>query len=248
MIIYELTSGTRAGKVTQVSRSGTTLTASGTINDWSTSTGANIPHGLTRLSDTIAIIVYNASTGVNEEQAKETQVVGTSANPGTALTLDSPNDNLNIGCAVVNTTTAIAIYQTNQVAVMTTSLITVSSVTHLWLSTDGAATFTNIGDATWAANVVGAVVVKPGTAYQTIWAAVGTSIFKTTNGGSGWTSLATVGYECDFMDLLDGDVLFVANRAAAGNRASLISSAGVVSHINTGKSTSGGATSGQGVA
>ena len=123
LIAYELTSGTQAGKVTQVSRSGTTLTASGTINNWGTSTASNKHHGLTRLSNTLAIITYYAGTGVLKEQAKEIEVVGTSANPGTALDLDDPGDNVNVGCAVVNTTTAIAIYQTTQVAVMTTSLV-----------------------------------------------------------------------------------------------------------------------------
>lgn len=129
-----------------------------------------------------------------------------------------------------------------------------SSASHIWLSSDGGATFADIGDsATWGSNLVGGVVVKPGTSYQSIWAIVGTTVYRTANGGTSWASVATVGYEADFIELLDGgddDILFVAKRDAAGtNRASLVNdTTSAVVHINTGKSTSGGATSGQGVA
>lgn len=119
---------------------------------------------------------------------------------------------------------------------------------HLWLSSDAGATFTNIGSAAWGSNVVGGVVVKPGTNYNTIWAMVGTTLYKTTNQGASWSSVATLTFETDFLDLLDGDILYCANRASGGNRASIISPAGAVSHINTSKSTTGGNTSGQGVA
>lgn len=131
----------------------------------------------------------------------------------------------------------------------TTSLSPPAVVSHIWLSGDGGATYTDIGDsATWTTSLVGGVVVKPGTSYQTIWAIVGSVLYKTTNGGTSWASVATVGYEADFIDLLDGDILFVANRASGGNRASLIlDSTGAVTHINTGKTTTGGNTSGQGV-
>lgn len=119
---------------------------------------------------------------------------------------------------------------------------------HIWLSTDGGATYSDIGDtATWGANLVGGVVVVPGTAYQTIFAAVGTSLYKTVNGGGAWTLETAVGYEVDFIDLeKDNTTVFLAKRDAAGaNRASLWDSVGAsLSHINTGKSTTGGATSG----
>ena len=118
---------------------------------------------------------------------------------------------------------------------------------HLWLSTDGAITFSDIGNPSWA--VVGAVVVKPGTNWQTIWAVSGTILYKTVDQGANWSQVAIIGYEVDFMDLLDGDVIFVANRASGGQRASLIDDAtGAITHISIGKSTTGGATSGAGVA
>jgi hypothetical protein len=119
---------------------------------------------------------------------------------------------------------------------------------HIWLSDDGAATFTDIGDPAWGSQVIGGVVIKGGTSYQTVWAMVGTELYKTINGGSTWTLVADVGYETDFVALLDNDVIFVANNSAGGNRASRITSGGTVTHINTGKSTTGGATSGDGIA
>ena len=124
------------------------------------------------------------------------------------------------------------------------------TVSHIWLSEDKAVTWTNIGNsATWGANLIGGVVAKPLTSLQTIWAMVGATLYKTTNQGTSWSAVATVGYEADFLELLDGDVLFVANRASGGNRASLVDDAtGTVTHINTGKTTSGGATDGSGVA
>jgi hypothetical protein len=127
------------------------------------------------------------------------------------------------------------------------AIVTLDTSTHLWLSTDGGATYTNIGDNVWGANVAGGVVVVPGTAYQTIFAAVGTSLYKTTNGGTAWTLETAIGYEVDFIDLeKDNTTVFLAKRDAAGtNRASLWDSVGAsLSHINTGKSTTGGATSG----
>lgn len=132
-------------------------------------------------------------------------------------------------------------FQANLVAA-TSDVTPPSSVTHLWLSDDGAATFTNIGDATWGTDLVGAVMVVPGTSFQTIYAAVGTSVYKTTNGGTSWSSYASVGYEVDWMSLREDGYLFVANRASGGNRASLIDTSGTVTHINTSKSTTGGAT------
>jgi hypothetical protein len=125
-------------------------------------------------------------------------------------------------------------------------LITLASASHLWLSADGAATFTNIGDAAWGASVVGGVVVVPGTAYQTIFAAVGSNLYKTINGGSSWSLETAITYEVDFIDLeKDNTTVILANRASGGNRASLWDSVGAsLSHINTGKSTTGGATSG----
>jgi hypothetical protein len=150
-----------------------------------------------------------------------------------------------IACAAVDGTNILAHFETTSTSA---ALLTLSSsVTHLWLSTDGAATFTDIGDATWAANVVGGVVVVPGTAYQTIFAAVGTNLYKTINGGTAWTLETAIGYEVDFIDLeKDNTTVFLAKRDAAGtNRASLWDSVGAsLSHINTGKSTTGGSTAG----
>jgi hypothetical protein len=121
-----------------------------------------------------------------------------------------------------------------------------SGINHIWLSTDGAATFTDIGDsATWTTDLVGGVVVVPGTTYQTIYAAVGTNLYKTIDGGTAWTLETAIGYEVDFLDLeKDNTTVFMAKRDAAGtNRASLWDGT-TLTHINTGKSTTGGATSG----
>lgn len=127
-------------------------------------------------------------------------------------------------------------------------LCTNAELSHLWISTDGGATYTDIGDsATWDTDLVGGVVVVPGTAYQTIFAAVGTDLYKTTNGGTAWSLETAVGYEVDFIDLeKDNTTVFLAKRDAAGaNRASLWDSIGAsLTNINTGKSTTGGATSG----
>lgn len=125
------------------------------------------------------------------------------------------------------------------------ALVSFVAATHLWLSTDGGATYTDIGDSAWGTDLVGGVVVVPGTAYQTIFAAVDTDLHKTTNGGTVWSLETAVGYEVDFIDLeKDNTTVFLAKRDAAGtNRASLWDGA-VLTHINTGKSTTGGATSG----
>ena len=74
---------------------------------------------------------------------------------------------------------------------------------------------------------------------------VGTDLYKTTNGGTAWSLETAIGYEVDFIDLeKDNTTVFLAKRDAAGtNRASLWDGA-VLTHINTGKSTTGGATSG----
>lgn len=119
------------------------------------------------------------------------------------------------------------------------------ATTHIWLSTDGAATFANIGDSAWTTEVVGGVVVVPGTAYQTIFATVDTDLYKTVDGGTTWTLETAIGYEIDFLDLeKDNTTVFMAKRDAAGtNRASLWDGI-TLSHLNTGKSTTGGATAG----
>lgn len=141
------------------------------------------------------------------------------------------------------TTIGVAVWNASTEAIT----ITIAAPTHIWLSTDGGATYIDIGDGVWAANIVGGVVVVPGTAYQTIFAAVGTSLYKTVDGGSNWTLETAVGYEVDFIDLeKDNTTVFLAKRDAAGtNRASLWDSVGAsLTHINTGKSTTGGSTAG----
>lgn len=121
------------------------------------------------------------------------------------------------------------------------------TASHIWLSTDGGATYSDIGDsANWLANLVGGVVVVPGTAYQTIFTAVGSNLYKTVDGGTNWTLEVAITYEVDFIDLeKDNTTVFLAKRDAGGNRASLWDSVGAsLSHINTGKSTTGGSTAG----
>lgn len=115
---------------------------------------------------------------------------------------------------------------------------------HIWLSTDGGATYSNIGGS-WGSDLVGGVVVVPGTAYQTIFGAVGTNLYKTVNGGAAWTLEVAIGYEVDFISLeKDNETVFLAKRDAGGtNRASLWDGS-TLSHLNTGKSTTGGATAG----
>ncbi|MCP4083177.1 MAG: hypothetical protein GY743_23390 [Planctomycetaceae bacterium] len=161
--------------------------------------------------------------------------VGSSAQFDTGL-------NEAISCAAYDSDTAIAVYLSASIDAVIFSLATGS---HIWLSTDGAATFSNIGDSAWGSNVVGGVVVAPGTAYQTIFAAVGTNLYKTTNGGGAWSLETAIGYEVDFIDLeKDHASVFMAKRDAGGaNRASVWDGASLT-HINTGKSTTGGATSG----
>lgn len=149
-----------------------------------------------------------------------------------------------IWAAPVDSGKIIAHFETTSSSV---AFVSLSVATHIWFSTDGGATYTDIGDSSWGSNVVGGVVVVPGTAYQTIFAAVGTDLYKTVNGGTAWTLETAVGYEVDFIDLeKDNTTVFLAKRDAAGaNRASLWDSVGAsLTNINTGKSTTGGATSG----
>jgi hypothetical protein len=142
------------------------------------------------------------------------------------------------GCPI-DGTHICAMYGGSAKAAVVTSTATAS---HIWLSTDAAATFTNIGDSSWGASLVGAVAVIPGTAYQTIYAAVGTDLYKTTNGGTSWSLETAVGYQVDSIDIeKDNATIILANRASGGNRASLWDGA-VLTHINTGKTTTGGAT------
>lgn len=132
-----------------------------------------------------------------------------------------------------------------------------ASASHIWLTADGGLTWANIGDSSWTTEIVGAVAVQPNTALQTIYAMVGTYLWMTTNGGTTWGQLIDVGYESDTLQLLPSGnevagaapvdwSVFVANRAAAGNRASVVynlATTPAVTHINTSKSTTGGATS-----
>ena len=132
--------------------------------------------------------------------------------------------------------------------ILITDGIAAAGISHIWLSTDGGATYSDIGDtSTWLTDLVGGVVVVPGTAYQTIFAAVGTDLYETVDGGTNWTLETAIGYEADFIDLeKDNTTIFISKRDAAGsNRASLWDSVGAsLSHINTGKSTTGGSTAG----
>ena len=145
--------------------------------------------------------------------------------------------------APVDSTHIILHYDATTEAVIVTATGS-ATVSHLWLSTDGGATYNNIGDSAWTADLVGGVVVVPGTAYQTIYAAVGTNLYKTQNGGTNWTLETAIGYEADFLDLeKDNTTVIMANRASGGNRASLWDGM-TLTHISTSKSTTGGATAG----
>ena len=128
---------------------------------------------------------------------------------------------------------------------------------HIWISSDGSVNWTNIGDPSWASDVVGAVVVIPGSDGDEIYATVGTSLWYTDDqGATSWTNLVSIGYESDTMIYLpngglvyaaagNAPALFVANRSSGGNRASIIydlDGTPTIAHLNTSKSTSGGAT------
>lgn len=121
-VIWEQTSGAQAGKVRAVSRSGTTLTASSTTVDWATDTSANIPKDACRMADDLALLIFLVSN-TNKEQAIEIQLSSGEPSAGTALDLDSPADNLNMGIAKANTTTAMVIYKTDQIAILSTDLV-----------------------------------------------------------------------------------------------------------------------------
>lgn len=231
-----------------LSRSGDTITPNSTTMVENASSARNYLEVHANGSDS-ALCVYEYS---NDLKVAILSISGASVTVGDTAVINT-TINEGVTAAVMNPEALVAYNDGDDGAKGKSALTTglPGQASHLWLSTDGAQTFTNIGDPAWGTSVVGAVAIKPGTNYQTLWAMVGTKLYKTTDGGGLWAQVADVGYEADAMDLLQGsgDVLFVANRAGGGNRASLVDDAtGVVTHINTGKSTSGGATAGKGVA
>jgi hypothetical protein len=235
------------GRARQLDISGTTITPAGSATFWGGTAGQSDLVGWANMRDGMHGIMNIHNNSLTQfEEAIESSNNGTMG-VGGSLSLVSPSVRENMGVAFVGGDRAIIIYDTNQIAVISTDLI--SLATHLWKSTDGAATFANIGDSSWGSDVVTAIVAKPNDSYQTIWISLSDGdIYKTSDGGTSWASLATLGYSASELFLLDGDILLASNRATGGNRVSTITQAGSVSHIDTSHSTTGEGSSVQGIA
>lgn len=126
LILWEQTSSSfsaSGGRIVAVSRSGTTLT-SGAIGSWGTaSTGSAIQGGCTRLSSSVAVLIYYDG----DEDAVEFSLSGTTITGSTPLELVSPGANKSLGVAFVGSNKVVVIYDTDQIAVATSSLIPVGN-------------------------------------------------------------------------------------------------------------------------
>lgn len=125
IVSWVQTSGATAGiKAVGVSRSGTSIASSGTVLSIETG-GADIVGGCVRLSDTIAIMNWNNAA---DEEAVELTLSGVTVTQGTQLELAGLTGLDSIGIAFVGTNKTVVIYDTDQIAVMTTDLISTASV------------------------------------------------------------------------------------------------------------------------
>lgn len=118
LVAYEQNSGIADfGHIHHITRSGSTLTDAGS-QGYGSDTTATIIHGLTRMSDTIALFTYMAT----DEFAQEVDISGAIA-LGTALNIASPGANDNVGIALSATNRAVSIHNITDIAVITTDLI-----------------------------------------------------------------------------------------------------------------------------
>lgn len=218
-----------------------TDTISGTGAEASWGSSSSFIRRMGNLSATLLLVGYLHGSG--DGRIVEVTIAGT----GTS-TVYTPEiaDEASLGAATtgaglgtgirVGINKVLAMYTGSIDAVIaSTSLITLD--TTIWLR-NAAGTWSDIGDPGWT-DPVRAIYSKPDT-YQIIWAAVGTEIWKTENGGTSWVLKATLTFEAEGLDGLPEDDRVIAYTKDAGgtNRVAVIDNT-TITYIDTGHSTTG---------
>ena len=131
-VCYEQTTGlVDTGKLHHITRSGTTLTNQGS-QGYGSLTNPDILNGITRMSDTVCLIIYNDG----DEQIREMYLNSGVLTIGDTLTVETPNLGTNMGIAIVDTSgNSAAIHSEDDIAIITTDLVATATVGELTAST-----------------------------------------------------------------------------------------------------------------
>lgn len=216
------------GKAVVLSIIGTAITVNARIVFESGDIGAV---SLAAFSVTQFVVLYDDVTNT-DSRLRQLTVDGTTVTDGAASQFDASPQGVAQADAFSGSK-AINVYENSGDAV----ILTLASNTKLWIF-DGV-TWSDISDPSWVEPVRG-VFVKPGTAYLTIWASTGTSIYKTIDLGVSWTLKATLTFTpADIHGMADDDRIIAYNKDAAGtNRVALIDDTSIT-YIDSGHSTTG---------
>lgn len=222
---------------------GSDTVTKGTTESWYSADADNAVGQFAFLSPTLALTCWEAGIGTDEGMVSEMEV------SGTTLTVDESDDATlaappSAHIAKIGATRCLVLYGDVDAVVATTDEITTGS--QLWLR-NGSGVWSNIGDSSWS-DPVRSVAVKPGTNYQTIFAMVGATLYRTDNQGTSWTSKATLTFTPASIELVDGDVVKAYTKDAAGtNRVASINNT-TITYFDTGHSTTGAGSTMRGVA
>jgi hypothetical protein len=210
----------------------------GTVETWHAADAQNTSGGLAILSATLALTCWTDGIGTPLGMVSEMDI------SGTTLTVDEADDVAlakanGLQIVKVGNNKTLVFYNDVDAVIATTSLI--SALSKLWLR-DATPTWNNLTDGAWP-SAVEVVAYLPGTNYQTIYAAIGTDIYESTDGGASWASVATLTFTPASLFLVSSDILIAYNKASGGtNRVAEISgllTTPAVSYLDTGHSTTG---------
>lgn len=224
----------------QFSVSGLVITPTGLTVDYGGTLDRDFNRGAVRLTDEVGMLNYIEEAGVQEVVTEFTVNDAGSISINQipfSLIAPAPADS-NMGVSLLGDSRALIMYDTDQLAVISTDFISPIVESQLWLTIDGGLIHTKISDPAWTLPVE-AVAVMPGTTYNEIWAAVGTEIYKTLNAGDTWVLLATLTFIPSAAVLMfDNSVVFYTKQTG-GNRVSFVDTLGVVSNLDIGHTVSG---------
>lgn len=225
-------------KAVVISISGSTPSANTpeNIDTWSSVGGEAIRSvALINFSTAQFGLSYNYQIA-GDSNIAEVTVSGTSVTDQGSITLTSDNT-AGSRAIMFSASLGIVVYSGTAKGV----IVTLTTGSRLWLR-NATPVWNNIGDGAWV-SACDAVAYLPGSSYQTIYAAIGTGIYETTDGGSNWASVATLTFTPSSIFLTSADKLIAYNKASGGtNRVAVITgltSTPSVSYLDTGHSTSG---------